>query len=74
MYGLSGRPEQDGKCYPFVLLADGNMDFGAAFENEQDRWWKTEVREAKIEQGGSFKVSAGEEEYEYQIVNLVELK
>jgi hypothetical protein len=48
MYGLSGRPEDDGQCYPFALVADGSMDFGATYENEEDRWWKTDLRENKI--------------------------
>jgi hypothetical protein len=72
-HGLSGRPEQDGKCFPFVLLEDGTIDFGVSFEDEQDRYWKTNARETKIEQGATFKVTVGEQEYEYQIVNLADL-
>ena len=70
MYGLSGRPENDGQCYPFALVADGSMDFGAAYENEEDRWWQTDLREKKIEMGAAFKVTSKEIEYEYKIVKI----
>ena len=69
-YGLSGRPEDDGQCYPFALVADGSMDFGAAYENEEDRWWQTDLREKKIEMGAAFKVTSKETEYEYKIVKI----
>ena len=68
MNGLSGRPEQDGQCYPFALVADGSIDFGASSENEEDRWWKTDVREKKIEVGAAFKVTEKETDYDYAIV------
>jgi hypothetical protein len=70
MYGLSGRPEDDGQCYPFALVADGSMDYGASYENEEDRWWKTDLREKKIEMGAAFKVSEKEQEYDYTIVKI----
>ncbi len=70
MYGLSGKPEEDGQCYPFALVADGSMDFGAAYEKEEDRWWKTDLREKKIELGAAFKVTEKETEYDYTIVKL----
>lgn len=73
MYGLSGRPENDGQCYPFALVADGSIDFGSAYENEEDRWWKTDLREKKIEMGVAFKVSDKEQEYDYKIVKIDEL-
>lgn len=70
MYGLSGRPEDDGQCYPFALVADGSIDYGASYENEEDRWWKTDLREKKIEMGAAFKVSEKEQEYDYTIVKI----
>ena len=73
MYGLSGRPEDDGQCYPFALVADGSMDFGAVYENEEDRWWKTDLREKKIELGAAFKVTEKETEYGYTIIKIDEL-
>ncbi len=73
MLGLSGRPENDGQCYPFALVADGSMDFGAAYENEEDRWWQTDLREKKIEMGAAFKVTSKEIEYDYKIVKIDEL-
>jgi hypothetical protein len=69
-YGLSGRPEQDGQCYPFALVADGSMDFGAAYENEQERWWRTDLREHKIEQGAAFKIWEQDQEFAYTIVKI----
>jgi hypothetical protein len=73
MCGLSGRPEDDGQCYPFALVADGSMDFGAAYEDEKDRWWQTDLREKKIEMGAAFKVTSNETEYDYTIVKIDEL-
>ena len=73
MFGLSGRPEQDGQCFPFAFVADGSMDFGAVYENEEDRWWRTDLREKKIEIGAAFKVTEKETEYDYTIVKLDEL-
>jgi len=70
MYGLSGRPEDDGQCYPFALVADGSMDFGAAYENEEDRWWKTDLREKKIAMSAAFKVSQKETDYNYTIIKI----
>ena len=73
MYGLSGRPENDGQCYPFALVADGSMDFGAFLENEEDRWWQTDLREKKIEIGAAFKVTEKQTIYDYKIVKIDEL-
>ena len=70
MYGLSGRPEQDGQCYLFALVPDGSMDFGAAYQDEADRWWKTDLRGQKIEQNAAFKIWEKEQEYEYKIVKI----
>jgi hypothetical protein len=70
MYGLSGRPENDGQCYPFALVGDGSMDFGAAYEDEADRWWQTDLREKKIEMGAAFKVTSKEGDYDYKIVKI----
>jgi len=69
-YGLSGRPEQDGQCYPFALVADGSMDFGAAYEKDEQRWWRTDLREHKIELGAAFKIWEQEQEYAYTIVKI----
>ena len=41
-----------------------------SYENEEDRWWKTDLREKKIEMGAAFKVTEKETEYDYKIVKL----
>ena len=70
MLGLSGKPEEDGQCYPFALIPDGSIDFGATHEKEDERWWKTDLREKKIEIGVAFKVIEQDEEYDYKIVKI----
>jgi hypothetical protein len=69
-YGLSGRPEESGECFPFALVADGSMDFGSAYQNEEDRWWKTNLREQNIEPNAPFKIWEKEQEYDYTIVKI----
>ena len=69
-YGLSGRPEQDGQCYPFALVADGSIDFGATYEKEAERWWRTDLREHKIEMGVAFKIWEQDQEFAYTIVKI----
>lgn len=73
-FGLLGKPEDDGDCYPFVLLADGSMDFGAA--DEEGRWWKTDLREKTIEVNGEFTAWEGLKEtegFEYRILKIIDL-
>ena len=70
MLGLSGKPEQDGECFPFALIPDGSIDFGATYEKKEERWWKTDLREKKIEAGAAFKVIEQDEEYDYKIVKI----
>jgi hypothetical protein len=69
-YGLSGRPDVDGQCFPFALVADGSMDFGASYEKEEERWWRTDLRDHKIEMGAAFKIWEQDQEFDYTIVKL----
>jgi hypothetical protein len=71
--GLAGRPENDGTCWPFVLLGDGSIDFGAAFEREEERWWSTDLRTQPVKLGQAFSVSESDSEYTYRIVKVVDL-
>jgi hypothetical protein len=68
-YGLSGQPEEDGQCYPFALVPDGSIDFGAGHD-EDERWWKTDLLQHKIEMGTTFKIQQGGQEFEYRIVKV----
>jgi hypothetical protein len=70
MLGLAGKPDEDGQCYPFALIADGSVDFGASYQKEDERWWKTDLRENKIEIGSAFKVIEQDDEYDYKIVKI----
>jgi hypothetical protein len=70
MYGLLGLADQGSDCRSFVFLEDGSMDFGG----EDDRWWKSDLRERTIEPNGTLKVwDANDEEFEYKIVKIVDL-
>ena len=72
MFGLLGTAEKGSDCRFFVFISDGSMDFGSA--DEDDRWWKSDLRERTIEMNGALKVwDANEEEYEYKIVKIVDL-
>ena len=72
-YGLHGVADKGSDCRPFVFLEDGSMSFGAA-SGEDDRWWKSDLRERTIELNGTLKVWDGnEEEFEYKIVKIVDL-
>ena len=70
MLGLSGKPDEDGQCHPFALIPDGSIDYGASYEKEDERWWKTDLREKKIEMGAAFKVIDQGDEYDYKIVKI----
>jgi hypothetical protein len=46
------------------------MDFGASYEKEEERWWRTDLRDHKIEMGAAFKIWEQDQEFDYTIVKL----
>jgi hypothetical protein len=59
IFGATGLGAEE--CRPFVLDAEGVMDFGAG-RPAADRFWRTDFRERDIAVGGTFEVrwSGGE--------------
>jgi hypothetical protein len=53
-FGFLGSLKQDDALYPFVLLGEGQLDFGSSFEDASDRYGRTNIRTRPIEIGTLF--------------------
>ena len=59
-WSLFGAVDLDGpSCAPFVLRADGRIDFGGAFP---DRRWRTDLRERPVRVGAQFTLRWNEQD------------
>jgi hypothetical protein len=70
LLGLSGDIDDKNTWYPFVVRADGVVDFGCEYEEE--RWSRTNIRERAISEGATVSVW-DENEDEYVITKIVRL-
>src|ERR1051326_404600 len=69
--GIYGDYAASDDRYPFVLLADGRIDFGAELAGRPDRFFQTNFRCKRMEQGELFSVIGRDPEQggrEYEIV------
>jgi hypothetical protein len=72
LLGLSGNIDDKNTWYPFVVRADGVVDFGC--EYEEQRWSSTNIREKVISEGATVSVwDEDEHEYVYRITKIVHL-
>jgi hypothetical protein len=78
-FGFLGSLKQDDALYPFVLLGDGQLDFGSSFEDDTDRYGQTNIRTRPIEIGALFstKMTIGDpprlRESTYQITQITHI-
>jgi hypothetical protein len=56
-FGFLGSLKDEENLYPFVLLIDGQLDFGSCFEDAADRYGRSNIRERRIEIGALFSIS-----------------
>jgi hypothetical protein len=62
LLGLSGNIDDKNTWYPFVVRADGVVDFGCEYQEE--RWSRTNIRERVISEGATVSVwDENEDEY-----------
>ena len=77
-FGFLGALRDDSELYPFIVYADGRIDFGSD-NDESFRYGRTTLRERKIEVGTLFSVDVayGEplrhKEFTYEISQIVDL-
>ena len=55
--GFLGTLKDEENLYPFVLLTDGQLDFGSSYEDTADRYGRSNIRERRIEIGALFSTS-----------------
>ncbi len=56
--GIWGMLEDSDDRQPFILLADGRMDFGSEFTEDPDRYFQTDLLAQKIQVGATVAITA----------------
>jgi len=56
IFGLFGNIADKSTWYPVVCRVDGTIDFGAGYEDDEDRWARTNIREKIIRIGNAVSI------------------